>query len=167
MKFRNSHWRCSVKKDNPKTFVNFTGKHLWWSLILIKFQAFSSATLHHKELMDLILKKGPCRSEQTSEAKSFEKVKLPLSSSLLIIFARKWNWTKYLWQLNMKDTLRKIKTKQEIGDDLSTCVLNILPKVSSLPSLLAINRMKVENRFFKQSCDLVLVTWSKGPVWEH
>ena len=44
----------------------------------------------------------------------------------------------------MKDTLRKIKTKQEIGDDLSTCVLNILPKVSSLPSLLAINRMKVE-----------------------
>ena len=48
--------------------------------------------------------------------------------------------------------------KQEVGDDLSVCVLNILPKVSSLPSLLSINLVKVEYRFFKQSCDLMLVT---------
>ena len=34
--------------------------------------------------------------------------------------------------------------KQEVGDNLSVCVLNILPKVSSLPSSLAINLMKME-----------------------
>ena len=34
--------------------------------------------------------------------------------------------------------------KQEVGDDLSVSVLDILPKVSSLPSLLAINLMKME-----------------------
>ena len=34
--------------------------------------------------------------------------------------------------------------QQKDGDDLSVCVLNILPKVSSLPSLLAINLVKVE-----------------------
>ena len=34
--------------------------------------------------------------------------------------------------------------KQEVGDNLSVCVMNILPKVSSLPNLLAINLMKME-----------------------
>ena len=34
--------------------------------------------------------------------------------------------------------------REEVGDDLSVCVLNVLPKVSSLPSLLAINLVKVE-----------------------
>ena len=34
--------------------------------------------------------------------------------------------------------------KQEVGDDISVCTLNILHKVSSLPSLLAINLVKVE-----------------------
>ena len=34
--------------------------------------------------------------------------------------------------------------KQEVGGDLSVCVLDILPKVSSIPSLLAINLMKME-----------------------
>ena len=34
--------------------------------------------------------------------------------------------------------------KQEVGDDLSIGVLNILPKVNSLPSLLSINLVKVE-----------------------
>ena len=36
------------------------------------------------------------------------------------------------------------KQEEEAGDDLSVCVMNILPKVSSLPSLLAINLMKME-----------------------
>ena len=36
------------------------------------------------------------------------------------------------------------KTEQEVGDGLSVCVMNILPKVNSLPSLLAINLMKME-----------------------
>ena len=36
------------------------------------------------------------------------------------------------------------KQEEEAGDDLSVCVMNILLKVSSLPSLLAINLMKME-----------------------
>ena len=36
------------------------------------------------------------------------------------------------------------KQEEEAGDDLSVYVMNILLKVSSLPSLLAINLMKME-----------------------
>ena len=36
------------------------------------------------------------------------------------------------------------KIQQEVGEDLSICMLNILPKVISLPSWLAINLVKVE-----------------------
>ena len=39
--------------------------------------------------------------------------------------------------------------KQEVGGDLSACVLDIFPKVSSLPSLLAINLMKMEKKIFQ------------------
>ena len=37
-----------------------------------------------------------------------------------------------------------IKTFFEVADNLSVCVLNILPKVNSLPSLLATNLMKMK-----------------------
>ena len=36
---KNSHKRCSVKKDVLKNFAKFTGKHLCQSLVLIKLQA--------------------------------------------------------------------------------------------------------------------------------
>ena len=45
-----SHRRCSVKKGVLKNFANFKGKHLCWSLFLIKLQAFRSATLIKKRL---------------------------------------------------------------------------------------------------------------------
>ena len=50
------------------------------------------------------------------------------------------------------------KKQQEVGDGLSVCVLNILPKVSSLLSLLAINVMKVEIQIFSNSH--VTLCWS-------
>ena len=43
--FRSRHQRCSVKKDVLKTFANFTGKHLCWSLFLITLLVFRPATL--------------------------------------------------------------------------------------------------------------------------
>ena len=33
---RSSHWGCSIKKGVLKNYTNFTGKHLSWSLFLIK-----------------------------------------------------------------------------------------------------------------------------------
>ena len=36
--FRSNHRRCSVKKGVLKNFANFTGKHLRWSLSLIKLR---------------------------------------------------------------------------------------------------------------------------------
>ena len=39
--YRSSHWSCSIKKDVLKNFTNFTGKHLRWSLFLIKLLACS------------------------------------------------------------------------------------------------------------------------------
>ena len=43
--FRSSHQRCSVKKGVLKTFANFTGKHLCWSLFLITLLVFRPANL--------------------------------------------------------------------------------------------------------------------------
>ena len=44
-KFRSSHQRHSVKKDALKNFVIFTGKHLCWSLLLIKLEDYRPKTL--------------------------------------------------------------------------------------------------------------------------
>ena len=41
---RSSHRRCSAKKGVLKNDANFTGKHLCWSLFLIKFHVFRPAT---------------------------------------------------------------------------------------------------------------------------
>ena len=50
--FRISHRRCYVKDGVPKNFENFTGKHLCWSLFLMKLlvQAcnFIKKRLHHQ-----------------------------------------------------------------------------------------------------------------------
>ena len=40
---RSSHQRSSVKKDVLKNLRNFKGKHLYWSLFLIKLQTFRPA----------------------------------------------------------------------------------------------------------------------------
>ena len=42
-KVRGSHSRCSIKNAVLKNFAKFTGKHLCWSLLLIKLQNFWSA----------------------------------------------------------------------------------------------------------------------------
>ena len=46
---RSSHRRCSVKKGVLKNLRNFTGKHLYWSLFLIKLQTFRPATLLRRD----------------------------------------------------------------------------------------------------------------------
>ena len=38
--YRSSNRRCYVKKVVLKTFLNFTGKHLCWSIFFIKLHAF-------------------------------------------------------------------------------------------------------------------------------
>ena len=45
---------CFVKKDVLKNFRNFTGKHLRWSLFLIKRQDFWLATLLKATLTQLL-----------------------------------------------------------------------------------------------------------------
>ena len=47
---RSSHRRCFVKNVALKNFANFTGRHLCWSLFLIKLQAFRPATLIKKRI---------------------------------------------------------------------------------------------------------------------
>ena len=42
--FRSSHPEVSWEKGALKNFAIFTGKHLWWSLFLIKLWAFSLAS---------------------------------------------------------------------------------------------------------------------------
>ena len=43
----------------------------------------------------------------------------------------------------------KIKKKQEVSDDLTVCVLNILRKACNISSLVAINLMKMEMEIFQ------------------
>ena len=43
--YRSSHQRCSLKKGVLKNLANFTGKHLCWSLFLIKLQAWGTPIL--------------------------------------------------------------------------------------------------------------------------
>ena len=38
--FRNSHWRCFVRKGVLRNFAKFTGKHLWQSLFFNKVTAW-------------------------------------------------------------------------------------------------------------------------------
>ena len=69
--FRNNNRRCSVKKGVLKDFTNLTGKHLCWSLFLIKLQACRTKFLRTPILENIcerlifyfeILEKGWCRS---------------------------------------------------------------------------------------------------------
>ena len=50
--YGSSHRRCSVEKGVYKNFANFTGKNLFWSLFLIKFQGqacnFIKKRLQHR-----------------------------------------------------------------------------------------------------------------------
>ena len=43
--YRSSHQRRFIKKRVRKNFAKYTGKHLPWSVFLIKLQAFRLATL--------------------------------------------------------------------------------------------------------------------------
>ena len=69
------------------------------------------------------------------------------------------------------------KTKQEVGDYLTVCTLNVLPVVSTIPSLVVTSLVKVEYKFFKLSRDLATppeqsssdymmkAPHSKSPTW--
>ena len=46
---RSSHLSCSIEKTVLKNFAIFTGKHLCWSLFLIKLQDFRPATLLERD----------------------------------------------------------------------------------------------------------------------
>ena len=56
---RSSHWRCFVKKCVLENFANFAGKHLCWSLLLIRLQSLQQGCFSvklAKFLRTLILK---------------------------------------------------------------------------------------------------------------
>ena len=44
-KSRSSHWRCSVKNSVLENCLNFTGRHLCWSLFLNKVTSLRPGTL--------------------------------------------------------------------------------------------------------------------------
>ena len=49
LRSRSSHRWCSAKKVFLEFIANFTGKHLYWSLCLIKLQAFRPTTLLQRD----------------------------------------------------------------------------------------------------------------------
>ena len=75
--------------------------------------------------------------------------------SALLYFLWCWTqkWKEMVTNCRLVRENNLTKFIQEVGNDLSVCVLNIVPKASSLPSLLAMNLMKVEIQIFQT------VTW--------
>ena len=45
--------------------------------------------------------------------------------------------------------MRGIHEKQEVTDDLHVCVLNVLPEVTTLPSLVVVSFVKLEIYFYQ------------------
>ena len=60
LKFKSSQPRCSVKKGFLKNFANFTGKHLCWSIISIKLQAWGLQLYLKKETPTQVLSCETC-----------------------------------------------------------------------------------------------------------
>ena len=86
--FRNSHWRYSVKQGALKSFVDFTGDNLGWSLFLVKLEFLEPATL---------LKNTPTQV-LSCEIYSYFKENLWLSTSKLYL-KRDSNTGVFLWIL--------------------------------------------------------------------
>ena len=59
-----------------------------------------------------------------------------------------WIFTDLIFHFEYPISART-KVQQEAGDDLSFCELHVFPQVCSLPSLLAINLMKMEIQIFQ------------------
>ena len=60
--FFDLQWRCSLKKDVLKTFANFTGKHLYWTLFLIELQALQAPQLYQKKNPAQVFSCGICET---------------------------------------------------------------------------------------------------------
>ena len=58
--FRYSPWRCFVKQNALKNFANFTGNNLCWSLVLMKWQFWETATLLKKTPIQMASCKISC-----------------------------------------------------------------------------------------------------------
>ena len=56
-------------------------------------------------------------------------------------------------------TIRKKEKKQEVGEDLNECMLNLLSEVCSLRILVVITLVKVEMLVFQ------IVPWSNKTTW--
>ena len=69
-------------------------------------------------------------------------------------FLVRWHHRKYQFFYN--ETML-LKYEQEVGDDFSFCVLNLLPEVNTLSSLVAISLWKWRYKFLKLSRHLTLV----------
>ena len=79
--------------------------------------------------------------------------------------------TRRQWRLNLFSTNVPLLTPRKhdfrgyssgtlVENGLSVCVLNPLPQVSTLPSLLTISLLIVDIKIFKLSRDLTCITWS-------
>ena len=82
---RSSHQRCSIKKIVLKNFAIFTGKHLCWSLILIK--AWRPATLWKRDFLQRYFSVNIAKSLITPILKCICK-RMPLDHEIFLCSLR-------------------------------------------------------------------------------
>ena len=59
--YRRSHQRCSIKKALLKNIAIFTGKHLCWSLFLIKLEDLRACNFIKRETSPQVFSRGHCK----------------------------------------------------------------------------------------------------------
>ena len=95
---KSSHRRCTVKKTFLKNFLKivlknftiFTGKHLCWSLFLIKLQVWRPATLSKEALTQVF----PCKYCEIFKSTYFqEHLRTTASNNIIVFFVKVHFWS--------------------------------------------------------------------------
>ena len=83
---RSSQRRCSVKISVPRNFVNFTGKHFCWSVLLIKFFSPSGLQVYENKTPTQVFN---CEIHEISRNIYFEKHLQTTASVVSVVWSHK------------------------------------------------------------------------------
>ena len=110
--YRSSHLQILFKISVLKNFANFTGKHLYWSLFLIKLQIWRLANLLWKDSNTGVMRKK-------LQKQSFTDILQNRCSKKFSNFHRKIHVSEYLF-----NKVADLKTSNFIKKDSSTGVFH-------------------------------------------
>ena len=130
---RSSHRRCSVKKGFPKNLANFTGKHLCWSLFLIKLQAFRCIPVKFACVF-LLTQVFSCEICQIFQNTYFEEHLQTTASKTKAMYASRYHGNGFAETRTLEQTIQQ----STVGTNKSSILCSRLSLLSSLSSIIKI-----------------------------